>query len=85
MHEGRPQRYGTQWLDDPFDGRVRPWELLNPDRVNDFRGQIGLGPLRPIPETGPELSPEERQSILDNERWWTEWLASKGWRRGSAR
>src|SRR6516165_5895262 len=58
MHEGRPQRYGTQWLDDPFDGRVRPWALLDPDRVNDFRAQIGLGPLRPIPETRSELSPE---------------------------
>jgi hypothetical protein len=79
MHEGRPQRYGTQWLDDPFDGRVRPWALLDPDRVNEFRAQVGLGPLRPIPEPGPELATDERQSILDNEHWWKVWRASKGW------
>ena len=24
MYEGRPQRYGTQWIDDPLDGRIRP-------------------------------------------------------------
>jgi hypothetical protein len=81
MHEGRPQRYGTQWLDDPFDGRARPWQMVDPDRVNDFRALVALQPMRPIPEPGPELSPRERQSILDNQRWWEEWLASKGWGR----
>jgi hypothetical protein len=81
MHEGRPQRYGTQWLDDPFDGRVRPWKLVDPDRVNEFREQVGLRPLRPVPEPGPKLSPDERQSILDNQRWWNEWMVSKGWPR----
>jgi hypothetical protein len=85
MQEGRPQRYGTQWLDDPYDGLVRPWKLVDPNRVNDFRAQVGLGPLRPIPKPGQELSPDQRQGILDSQRWWTEWLASKGWRRGSAR
>jgi hypothetical protein len=81
MHEGRPQRYGTQWLDDPFDGRVRPWKLLDPERVNDFRDQVGLGPLRATPERAPELSLKQRQSILDDRRWWSEWLVSKGWPR----
>jgi len=27
MYEGRPQRYGTQWRDDPQDGRTRSWTL----------------------------------------------------------
>jgi hypothetical protein len=81
MYEGRPQRYGTQWLDDPFDGRVRPWKLLDPVRVDEFRALIGLKPMPPIPERGPELSPAEQQSILENQRWWEEWLASKGWKR----
>jgi hypothetical protein len=81
MQEGRPQRYGSQWLDDPLDGRVRPWKLVDPDRVDEFRAHVGLKPLPPVPERGPELSLQEQQSILDNQRWWEDWLASKGWRR----
>src|SRR5262245_5243150 len=53
LHEGRPQRYGTQWLDDPVDGRVRPWKLSDLDRVDELRESVGLPPLRPIPGPGP--------------------------------
>lgn len=81
MYEGRPQRYGTQWLDDPSDGRARPWKLADPDRVNELRALVGLKPLQPIPERGPELSPQEQQAILENQRWWEQWLVRKGWRR----
>jgi hypothetical protein len=80
MHEGRPQRYGTQWLDDPVDGRIRPWKLVDEKRVNEFRTEVGLGPLHPIPEPGPELSRDEQDAIRCNQRWWEEWLASRGWR-----
>lgn len=80
MQEGRPQRYGTQWLDDPIDGRIRPWKLAEPERVNELRAEAGLGPMHPIPERGPELSPEQQQAIYENQRWWENWLASKGWR-----
>lgn len=41
-YEGRPQRYGTQWIDDPLDGRIRPWSLAEPDRVNELRATVGL-------------------------------------------
>src|SRR5277367_3015302 len=61
FHEGRPQRYGTQWIDDPVDGRVRPCKLAEPDRVNELRAEVGLGPLHPVPGPGPELSFEEQQ------------------------
>ena len=81
MHEGRPQRYGSQWMDDPKDGRARPWKLADPERVNDLRTQVGLKPLQPIPEFGPELPAEERERIEQGQRWWEEWLISKGWRR----
>jgi hypothetical protein len=79
LYERRPQRYGTQWVDDPVDGRTRPWKLIDPDRVNEFRAEVGLPPLHPIPERGPELPADKRQEIEENERWWKEWLASKGW------
>jgi len=80
MYEGRPQRYGAQWMDDPVDGRTRPWRLAEPDRVNQLRAEVGLGPLHPVPEPGPELAREEQRKIQDNQRWWERWLTSKGWR-----
>lgn len=80
MLEGRPQRFGSQWIDDPRDGLVRPWQLSEPENVNALRGSVGLDPLRPIPAPGPDLTPEEQKRIQDNQRWWEEWLASKGWR-----
>lgn len=80
MYEGRPQRYGTQWMDDPTDGRIRPWTLADPERVNDFRTGVGLKPLAPIPEPGPELSSKEREEVEQDLRWWEQWLISKGWR-----
>jgi hypothetical protein len=79
MYERRPQRYGTQWLDDTKDGRTRPWPLLEPDNVDSLRAGIGLGPLATIPEAGPELPPQEQQARRENQRWWKDWLASRGW------
>jgi hypothetical protein len=81
MHEGRPQRFGSQWVDDPRDGRIRPWKLAEPGQVNELRTSVGLGPLRPIPQPGPELPDEQRKAIEENTRWWEQWLASKGWRK----
>jgi hypothetical protein len=81
MNEGRPQRYGTQRMDDPIDGRVRPWNLAEPEGVNELRKGVGLGPLPAIPEPGPELPPDEQQKIAANRRWWEQWLTDKGWRR----
>jgi hypothetical protein len=80
LHEGRPQRYGTQWIDDPRDGRARPWTLADPENINAIRAKVGLAPLRPIPELGPELPAKERAEMEENMRWWLRWQASKGWR-----
>jgi hypothetical protein len=80
MYEGRPQRFGSQWIDDPRDGRLRPWKLADPERVNELRASVGLGPLHPIPELGPDISEEQLKQIEENLRWWKEWLRSKGWR-----
>jgi hypothetical protein len=80
FHEGRPQRYGSQWLDDPVDGRVRPWKLADPERVNELRADVGLKPLHSIPDRGPDLPAEEQQAIRDNQQWWEQWMIAKGWR-----
>jgi hypothetical protein len=81
MYEGRPQRYGTQWMDDPRDGRIRPWTLVDAEHVDELRASVGLDPLHAIPEPGPQLPAEQREQIEQNNRWWEQWLASKGWRR----
>lgn len=81
MYEDRPQRFGSQWMDGPRDGRLRPWKLADPEHVNDLRASVGLAPLPPIPSPGPELPEAQQQIIRENARWWQEWLASKGWRR----
>ena len=79
MYDGQPQRYGTQWIDDPRDGRARPWTLADPANVNAIRGSVGLEPLAPIPEPGPELPAEEQEKSEQNYRWWRQWLKNKGW------
>ena len=79
MYEKRPQRFGTQWIDDPRDGRARPWQLADAEHVNDLRASVGLGPLHSIPERGPDISEEQRTQMEESKCWWDEWLISKGW------
>lgn len=81
MYEGRRQRYGSQCADDPRDGRLRPWKLADPKQVNELRSSVGLPPLPPIPEPGPDLPEERRKAIEENIRWWEKWLADKGWKK----
>ena len=80
MHEGRPQRYGTQWVQDSTDGRFRPWSLADADHVNDLRSEVGLRPMQPIPETGPALPREKQEEIEQDNQWWQQWFIRKGWR-----
>ena len=83
MYEGRPQRYGSQWFDDSRDGRTRPWKLSDPERVNELRASVGLPPLPPVPEQGPDLPKDQQKVLEENQRWWQEWLESKGWKRSA--
>ena len=80
MQEGRPQRFGTQCIDSSEDGRIRPWQLADPEHVNELRASVGLDPMHPIPEPGPPLPAEKRKELEDARTWWEQWLAAKGWR-----
>jgi len=42
-HRGRPQRYGTQFVSK--DGGLEPYQLEDPARVDEWRAEVGLGPL----------------------------------------
>jgi hypothetical protein len=79
MYEGRPQKYGTQWLTDPRDGLERPWPCESPENVDTLRASLGLKPLPPIPPPGPPLPAAEQSALRENEHWWKRWLASRGW------
>jgi hypothetical protein len=81
LFEGRPQRYGSQWIDDPRDGLARPWTLAYPDRVDELRRSVGLKPLPSIPPPGPEVPPELRERSEADRQWWLDWLAERGWRK----
>jgi hypothetical protein len=79
VYERRPQRFGTQWLDDTRDGRTRPWPIQEPEKVDSLRATVGLGPLATIPEPGPDLPLNEQEARQKNQRWWQDWLAGRGW------
>ncbi len=80
LYEGRPQRFGTQEMDDPRDGVARPWTLADPEQVDELRASVGLKSLRPVPPPGPDLPAGVRQKNEELQQWWLDWLASRGWR-----
>jgi hypothetical protein len=80
IQEGRPQRFGSQWVDSPEDGRIRPWRLADPEHVNELRASVGLPDLQPIPEPGPPLPAGKRAEMEETRAWWERFFASKGWR-----
>lgn len=83
LYESRPQRFGSQWIGDPYDGRARPWRLADPEHVNELRASVGLEPLHRIPEPGPPLPEDQRRELLEAQAWWEQWLRSKGWQPAS--
>jgi hypothetical protein len=80
IQEGRPQRFGSQWVDSPEDGCLRPWQLADPEHVDELRASVGLPALHPIPDPGPPLAPEKRKELEETRAWWEAWFVSKGWR-----
>jgi hypothetical protein len=82
LYEGRPQRFGSQYIDDPRDGLPRPWTLADAEHVNDLRASVGLAPMPVIPPPGPDLPNEQQQENNSTRKWWLDWLASRGWNPG---
>ncbi|HZV05203.1 MAG TPA: DUF6624 domain-containing protein [Gemmataceae bacterium] len=75
--ERRPQRYGTQF-DWDAEGRMSPWLLEDPERVDEYRSQVGLSPLQ---EKIEEFGKDEHRPA-DYEQYRREmlaWAKSIGW------
>jgi hypothetical protein len=78
MFEGRPQLYGTQ-LEPDHEGRLRPYLIEDPERVEERRRAVGLEPL------DVRLAGEQRVPVPTHwkrfEREYEAWLRRVGWRR----
>jgi hypothetical protein len=75
--ERRPQRYGTQF-DWDAEGRMSPWLLEDPERVDEYRSKVGLGPLQ---EKIEQFGKDEHRPA-DYEQYRQEmlaWAKSVGW------
>lgn len=44
INEGRPQKYGTQ-IADVVDGYPVPWPVIDPERLDERRAQVGIEPF----------------------------------------
>ena len=81
-HEERPQRYGTQfdWDD---EGRLSPQSIEEPDKVDHYRAEVGLGPLSErIREMRLDAAREGAKPPADINKWRSEkraWAVSVGW------
>lgn len=79
--EGRPQRYGTQF-DWDERGEMSPWTLEQPDRVDDLRREVGLGPLseKVAQFRAPESLEHRPKDLAAYRRSFEEWARLVGWR-----
>jgi hypothetical protein len=78
--ERRPQRYGTQF-DWDENGQMSPWTLEDPEKVDEYRRSVGLGPLaEKIAQFRCDDSPEHRPADLRRYREeMLAWARSVGW------
>ena len=77
--ERRPQRYGTQ-LDWNETGELIPWLLEDPEKVDEYRGSVGLGPLAERLEEARKGMGEARPKELKERREQADaWARSVGW------
>ena len=77
--ERRPQRYGTQ-LDWNETGELIPWLLEDPEKVDEYRGSVGLGPLAERLEDARKGTGAAKPKELKERRAQADaWARSVGW------
>lgn len=78
--ERRPQRYGTQF-DWDENGRMNPWTLEDPDKVDEYRFAVGLPPLveRIAEERANKSDAECPPDFHRRQAEMLDWARSVGW------
>jgi hypothetical protein len=79
MFEGRPQRYATQFnIGD--DGLPVPYDLEEPDTVDQRRRAVGLEPLAAQLSRAERQLPPDPEDRQRRELAYQQWLRDVGWR-----
>lgn len=77
--EKRPQRYGTQFGWDK-EGKMSPWTLEDPEKVDEYRKSVGLGTLAErIEQMRRDTQDEPRPDMEKLEIEAAEWARRVGW------
>ena len=79
MFEGRPQRYATQF-DIGDDGFPVPYDLEEPDTVDERRRAVGLEPLAAQRSRAEREPPPDPETRARREGAYQQWLRDVGWR-----
>jgi hypothetical protein len=79
MFEGRPQRYATQF-DIGEDGWPVPYEIEEPEKVDERRRSVGLETLAEQISRAHREEPSDAATRAKREREYQEWLKRAGWR-----
>jgi hypothetical protein len=79
FYERRPQRYGTQFDWDEH-GQMSPWTLADPQRVDEYRCSVGLGPLAKQIEQARQATEDQiPPDYAKRQQEFTAWAKSVGW------
>lgn len=80
MYEGKPQIYGTQFQPSK-NGELVPYQIENPEAVNDRRLEVGLNTLEErTAELKQQSADENVPTPVDLEEQYEKWLYLVGWR-----
>jgi uncharacterized protein DUF6624 len=81
--EGKPQIYGTQF-DWDENGEMNPWQIEDPEHVDERRSRAGLNPIAERTREIREQAACEGDTGKDREeqkRKYEAWLRETGWRK----
>lgn len=78
--ENRPQRYGTQsdWNE---NGEMEIWKPEDEDRVNEYRADVGLEPLKSKIIYSDEYTNNAPKNWHERQKQGEEWARRVGWRK----
>ncbi|MCA1640229.1 MAG: hypothetical protein LC768_18215, partial [Acidobacteria bacterium] len=78
--ENRPQRYGTHsdWNE---SGKMEVWKLEDEVRVNEYRTEIGLKPLKSLTWEMDETRENKPKDWRKRQDEFLKWTKETGWRK----